>query len=102
MRSIPQIVKGHGETMEVSFSGCDLGMLENLWHLSHFLMKAMASVFKVGQNIPVVELYGRVIAPSVVTVVPFIDLSKYVVPLFEISTLQEWHGKTSYVELSII
>ena len=30
MRSIPHTVKGHDEVMEVSFSGCDLGILENL------------------------------------------------------------------------
>ena len=48
IRSIPQTVKGQGEVIDVSFSGCDLGMLENLWHLSHFLVKLMASVFIVG------------------------------------------------------
>ena len=52
MRSIPQTTKGHGETIEVSFSECDLGMLENLWHLSHILTKAKAFVFKVGQKYP--------------------------------------------------
>ena len=52
MKSIPQTMKDHGETREVSFSICDLGMLENLWHLSHFLAKAMASTFKVSQIYP--------------------------------------------------
>ena len=52
IRSIPQTVKDHGKVIEVSFSGCDLGILENLWHLSHFLAKAIASVLKVGQKYP--------------------------------------------------
>ena len=30
IRSIPQTTKGHGEVIDVSFSRCDLGMLENL------------------------------------------------------------------------
>ena len=30
MRSIPQTANGHGEVTEVSFSGWDLGVLENL------------------------------------------------------------------------
>ena len=33
---------------------------------------------------------------------PFMDLSKYVVPFFEVYTLQEWCEKASSVELSII
>ena len=45
IKSIPQTVKGHGEVIDVSFSGYNLGMLENFWHLSHFLAKFMASVF---------------------------------------------------------
>ena len=50
IKSIPQTAKGQGEIIEVSFSQCDLGMLENLWHLSHFLAKFMASVLMVSQK----------------------------------------------------
>ena len=52
IKSIPQTTKGQGEFIEVSFSGCYLGMLENLWHLLHFLAKFMASTFIVGQKYP--------------------------------------------------
>ena len=48
IRSIPYTTKGHDKVIDVSFSGCDLGMLENLWHLSYFLAKSMESVFIVG------------------------------------------------------
>ena len=37
-----------------------------------------------------------------VTVDPFVDLLKYVVPFFEVDTLQEWGGKASSIELSIM
>ena len=52
MRSIPQTINGHGEDIEVSFFRCDMGILENLWHLLHFLAEAMASILKVGQKYP--------------------------------------------------
>ena len=52
IKSIPHIAKGQGEVIEVSFSGCDLGMLKNLWRLSYFLVKFMASAFIVGQKYP--------------------------------------------------
>ena len=91
IRSIPQTAKGHGEVIEVSFSGCDLGMLENLWHLSHFLAKFMASVFIVGQKYPCLKaLWARDCPPSMVTADSLVYLLKYVVPLFKVDTLQEW------------
>ena len=48
IKSNPQTAKGQGEVIGVSLSGCNLGMLENLWHLSLFLAKFMASAFIVG------------------------------------------------------
>ena len=42
-------------------------MIENLWHLSHFLVKLIASVFIVGQKY----------------------LLEYMVPLFKVDTLQD-------------
>ena len=63
-------------------------MLENLWHLLHFLAKFMASVFIVGQ--------------SVVTADSFVYLLKYVVPLFKVDTLQEWGREPSLVELVVV
>ena len=49
IRSIPHIAKDHGDVMEASFSGCYLGMFENLCSLSHFFTKVIASFLNVGQ-----------------------------------------------------
>ena len=48
IKSIPQTMKCQGKVIEVSLSGCNRGMLENLWHLSHFFAKFMALTFIVG------------------------------------------------------
>ena len=56
IKSIPQTANGHGEVIEVSFSGCDLGIFENFWHLSHFLAKLMAWPSSLARSIIVLKL----------------------------------------------
>ena len=45
---------------------------------------------------------GQQLPYNVVTVDPFVDLPKYILPFFEVDTLKEWGGKALSVELSII
>ena len=88
IKYIPQTVKGHNEVIKVSFSRCDLGMLENLWHLSHFLSKSMALVFIVGQKYPCLKVLYAKDCPSVIVVDPLVDFPKYVAPFLKVDTLQ--------------
>ena len=63
----------------------------------------MASVLKIDQKYPYRKaLWVSDCPPNVVAVDPFVDFPMYVVPFFEVDTLQEWGGKAFSVELSII
>ena len=37
-----------------------------------------------------------------VAINPFVDLPKYIFSFFEIDILQEWGGKTTFIEFSIL
>ena len=57
---------------------------------------------RLAKIIPVIKLCRLVTTPSTIVADPFVDLPKYVVPCFEVDTLQEWGEKTSPVEFPII
>ena len=102
MRSIPQTAKGHGEIIEVSFFGCDLGILENLRHLSYFLAKVMASVLRVGQKYPYRKTYERMNAPQYGCRRPLYGSPKVCSSLLQGRHTSRVGGKASSIELPII
>ena len=89
IKSIPYIVKGHSEVINVSFFGCDMGILENFWHLSHFLAVNGISVHHRPEISLPQGLVSQGLPPSVIAADPLMDLSMYVVPFLEVDTLQK-------------